>query len=321
MPAAANILPASTATIKQAADLLLQGKLVAFPTETVYGLGADATNDRAVAAIFKAKNRPEFNPLIIHVAKPEQLDAQIIWNDTAHLLAQNLWPGPLTLVLPRAATSNISLLASAGLDSLAVRIPNHATALKLLSTLNRPVAAPSANRSGTLSPTLPMHVAESLGNKVDMILADGKCQIGVESTVVDLTGSEPVILRHGGITLERLRRVLPNIVATNGDPRQPKSPGQLAAHYAPKIPLRMNVTNANPDEAYLLFGPSFVFKGGALRVNLSEAGDLEEAAANLFAKLRELDQPRFKGIAVSPIHEQGLGAAINDRLRRAAISH
>ncbi|MBI1272650.1 MAG: threonylcarbamoyl-AMP synthase [Alphaproteobacteria bacterium] len=319
MPAAANIFPASDGTIKQAAQLIARGKLVAFPTETVYGLGADATNDKAIAALFAAKNRPDFNPLIIHIAKREQLDELVEPNDAADQLIEHFWPGPLTLVLKRKQGCAVSLLASAGLDTLAVRMPDHPTALKLITLAGKPIAAPSANRSGTLSPTIPMHVAESLGNKVDMILAEGKCKVGVESTVLDLTGETPTILRHGGVTRERLARILDNIESsTHDDPARPKSPGQMASHYAPKLPLRMEVSEAGPDEAFLLFGPAFAFKGGALRLNLSEAGDLEEAAASLFAKLRELDQPRFKGIAVAPIHEQGIGAAINDRLRRAA---
>lgn len=307
-------------TLTEAATLLREGKLVAFPTETVYGLGADATNDKAVAAIYAAKGRPQFNPLIIHVADPKDLDALIEWNETAHLLAAQFWPGPLTLVLPRKKSATISLLASAGMDTLAVRIPSHPIAQNLIRKTGKPVAAPSANASGKLSPTTPQHVAESLGDKVDMILAGGKSQVGLESTVISLIG-KPTILRHGGITKEQLEKLLGKVEVFQGTENEatPLAPGMLASHYAPNLPLRLNATSVAPNEALLAFGPDIAIKGGAIRLNLSAVSDLNEAAANLFGMLRQLDQPQYTGIAVMPIPETGLGAAINDRLRRAAV--
>jgi L-threonylcarbamoyladenylate synthase len=300
--------------------MLRGGKLVAFPTETVYGLGADATNDRAVAAIYAAKGRPEINPLIIHVASVAALDGLIEWNNTAQLLAGQFWPGPLTLVLKRKTNCPISLLASAGMDTLAVRIPSHPIAQRLLAEAGIPIAAPSANASGKLSPTTPMHVAESLGNKVDYILAGGKTQIGVESTVLNLTSDKPQILRPGGVTKEQLEKLLGPIEdASPVQPDAPLSPGMLASHYAPNLPLRLNAGHVGANEALLAFGPARFIKGGAARLNLSETGDMHEAAANLFAMLRQLDQPGLDGIAVMTIPEKDLGAAINDRLRRAAI--
>ncbi|MGB9153063.1 MAG: L-threonylcarbamoyladenylate synthase [Alphaproteobacteria bacterium] len=317
------VLPVDENSIARAAALLREGKLVAFPTETVYGLGADATNGPAVAAIYAAKGRPSFNPLIIHVAEPRALDNLIEWNDTARLLASSLWPGPLTLILPRKNDSPISLLASAGLDTLAVRIPSHPAAQKLLRAVNLPIAAPSANASGKLSPTTPIHVAESLGNKVDLILAGGRSQIGVESTVVNLASPQPSILRPGGVTQEQLEMILGYKLPLYDAPAEstdaPPSPGMLASHYAPHLPVRLNAENIGDREAYLAFGPDSFVKGGAARLNLSPQGDLSEAAANLFAMLRELDKPIYSGIAVAPIPNTGLGVAINDRLSRAAV--
>jgi L-threonylcarbamoyladenylate synthase len=317
-----SILPALPESIARAAALLRAGKLVAFPTETVYGLGADATNGKAVAAIFAAKGRPQFNPLIVHVVEVAALDALIEWNETARLLAGQFWPGPLTLVLRRRRDCPISLLVSTGLDTLAVRIPAHPAARELLREFGKPVAAPSANLSGKLSPTTPVHVAESLGDRVDLILAGGKSSVGVESTVVDVTGARPVILRHGGVTKEQLEKLVGRMEAKTGalaDNVPHVSPGQMESHYAPDLPLRLDAESAAPDEALLAFGPDALVKGGAARLNLSENGDLNEAAANLFAMLRELDKPRFRSIAVMRIPENGLGAAINDRLKRASV--
>ncbi|MFA5040613.1 MAG: L-threonylcarbamoyladenylate synthase [Bdellovibrionales bacterium] len=316
-----TLLPVDDNSIDRAAALLRDGKLVAFPTETVYGLGADATNGRAVAAIYEAKGRPSFNPLIIHVADVSALDPLVEWNDTARLLAATFWPGPLTLILPRKNGSPVSLLASAGLETLAVRIPSHADAQKLLRATGLPIAAPSANASGKLSPTTPEHVAESLGDKVDLILAGGRTQIGVESTVLNLISPSPTILRPGGITQEQLEAALGQKISLYeaASTNAPPSPGMLASHYAPHLPVRLNVTTVSPNEAFLAFGAEGSVKGGKKRLNLSPTGDLNEAAANLFAMLRDLDNPSCSGIAVASIPNIGLGVAINDRLKRAAV--
>jgi L-threonylcarbamoyladenylate synthase len=319
------IVPASPAMIAKAAALLRDGKLVAFPTETVYGLGGDATNDRAIANIFEAKGRPEFNPLIAHIADMHDLDALVISNETARRLVEQFWPGPLTLVLPKAKECPVSLLASAGLDTLAVRMPAHPVALDLLRAFGGPVAAPSANASGKLSPTSPQHVAESLNDKVDLILDGGQTIVGVESTVLDLTSPKATILRPGGVTQEQLESILGPVRLSVHDETAPKSPGMLSSHYAPHLPLRLNASSAADDEALLCFGPDTHVKGGAMRLNLSAKGDLKEAAANLFSMLRQLDQPPVhrsifvhRSIAVMPIPRTGLGMAINDRLQRAA---
>ncbi|MGP1397924.1 MAG: L-threonylcarbamoyladenylate synthase [Inquilinaceae bacterium] len=304
------------AGIARAAEALREGRLVAFPTETVYGLGADATDDRAVAALFEAKGRPRFNPLIVHVADAAEAETLVRFDDRAHLLAETLWPGPLTLVLPRLPACPVGLLASAGLDSLAVRVPAHPTARRLLAETGGPVAAPSANRSGAVSPTTPQHVAESLGGRVAMILAGGRCAVGLESTVLDLTGKDPVLLRPGAVTRETLEGLIGPIRRPDADdPAAPKSPGRLASHYAPTAPVRLDAQRAEPGEAFLAFGPTL---GRGDGLNLSPTGDLAEAASNLFAMLRSLDRPGVAAIAVAPIPDTGLGEAINDRLRRAA---
>jgi L-threonylcarbamoyladenylate synthase len=315
-----TLLPVDESSVALAAALLRAGKLVAFPTETVYGLGADATNGRAVAAIYEAKGRPAFNPLIIHVAETRALDSLIEWNNTARLLAAKFWPGPMTLVLPRKKDAPVSLLASAGLETLAVRIPSNPDAQKLLRAVALPIAAPSANASGKLSPTMPEHVEDSLGDNVDLILAGGRTQIGVESTVINLTSPAPIILRPGAVTREQLETILGRKV-TSFDaalPDVPLSPGMLASHYAPHLPLRLDAKTIDQNEAFLAFGSDSSIKGGLMCLNLSLGGDLNEAAANLFSMLRELDNASYSGIAVASIPNTGLGAAINDRLRRAA---
>jgi len=292
---------------------LRQGELVAFPTETVYGLGADATNDRAVAAIFAAKQRPAFNPLISHLASAGMVADLAYWNDAARALADAFWPGALTLVLPRTDDCTIALIASAGLDSVALRVPSHLGAQALLAAVGRPIAAPSANRSGRISPTTAEHVNQELGNAVAFILDGGPCEIGLESTVVGFHADAPVLLRPGGISLEQLEAVVGRFSIGVDAPESPSAPGQLASHYAPDKRLRLNAMEAAPGEVFLGFGP--VSDGGH---NLSASGDLIEAAANLFAILRRLDQGPGSAIAVAPIPETGLGRAINDRLRRAA---
>ncbi len=314
------IVEPTAATIAEAAKSLCDGGLVAFPTETVYGLGGDATNERAVAAIFEAKGRPRFNPLISHVLDAEQARRYVRWSATADKLARRFWPGPLTLVLPRAPNSAIALLATAGLDTVAIRAPSHSVAQGLIRAAGRAIAAPSANRSGAVSPTRAEHVAESLGERVKLILDGGPCLVGLESTVLDLATDVPTLLRPGGVTREaieaeigpiRLSEALPS-----GDAAR-RSPGQLKSHYAPSRPVRLNATSVGADEGLLAFGPDPP-AGAMLTCNLSPTGDLGEAAANLFAHLRALDRPGIGRIAVMPISERGLGLAINDRLRRAA---
>lgn len=307
---------ASTESIERAAALLRAGELVAFPTETVYGLGADATSDEAVARIFEAKNRPTFNPLIVHVAGAEAASRIVTFTKTAHLLADAFWPGPLSLVLPRKDTSPVSLLASAGLDTIAIRVPDQPTAQAILAASGIPIAAPSANASGKISPTQAAHVAESLGNAVSLIIDDGPCPIGIESTVVDCTGDQPILLRPGGITAEQIEAVTGPLEITADDIKTPSSPGMLESHYAPDARLRLNATAIQAGEALLSFG-KHGHTGVTGEQNLSTTGDLREAAANLFDMMRMLDASAA-AIAVMPIPDHGLGRAINDRLRRAA---
>ena len=318
MTGAAQIRRADDAAISEAAEILRAGGLVAFPTETVYGLGADASNDEAVAGIFAAKDRPSFNPLIVHVADATAAAALVAFTPIAKTLAAAFWPGALTLVLPRRPDCGISLLCSAGLDSLGVRAPAHPVAQRLLAACGRPLAAPSANRSGRISPTTADHVAESLGGRVPLILDGGPCALGLESTVLDLTGPRPLLLRPGGITEAEIEAVVgPLDSADESAPERPRSPGQLESHYAPSRPLRLEARAVGPREALLAFGPGAP-AGAAATANLSPRGDLTEAAARLFAALHELDRAELEAIAVMPIPEDGLGRAINDRLRRAA---
>ena len=311
----AAIVRASPTAIERAARLLRSGGLVAFPTETVYGLGADATSDRAVAAVFAVKGRPRFNPLIVHVPGLAEAEGLAEFEARARRIAAHFWPGPLTLVLRRRDGSGLSLLASAGLDTVAVRAPAHPVAQALLRASGRPLAAPSANRSGRLSPTEAAHVAAELGDNLGLILDDGCTPVGVESTVLDLSGETPALLRPGGVTLEALTALLGPVAMPAAGPL--RSPGMLASHYAPALPLRLDAIAARPGEALLAFGPDPP-AGFAEIVWLSRSGDLAEAAANLFAMLRRLDCPAFTGIAVMPIPEHDLGRAINDRLTRAA---
>ena len=318
MTGTARLRRADDAAIAEAAGILRAGGLIAFPTETVYGLGADATDDDAVAGIFAAKDRPSFNPLIVHVADAAAAAALVAFTPEAERLAAAFWPGALTLVLPRRPDCGISLLCSAGLDSLGVRAPAHPVAQRLLAACGQPLAAPSANRSGRISPTTAAHVAESLGARVPLILDGGPCTVGLESTVLDLTGPRPLLLRPGGITETEIQAVVgPLAHAADSETERPRSPGQLESHYAPGRPLRLEATTVGPREALLAFGPGAP-AGAAATVNLSPGGDLIEAAARLFAALHELDRPELEAIAVMPIPEEGLGRAINDRLRRAA---
>lgn len=314
--------PICHAALQQAVGLLREGKCVAFPTETVYGLGADATSDKAVAEIYATKGRPSFNPLIIHVAEVAMARRLVHWPEAAARLAEHFWPGPLTLVLPRRVDAGISLLASAGLETLAVRMPRHEGARQLLTMAGFPLAAPSANRSGRISPTCAEHVAAELGDAVPLILDGGPCEEGLESSVLNLSGGEPTLLRPGSVTIAELESVLQCPVQSQPgviDEAAPSAPGMLASHYAPRCPVRLHASEVAKEEALLAFGPNS--PAGAARVlNLSEQGDLKEAAANLFAMLRALDTPEHQAIAVMAIPRQGLGIAINDRLQRAAVT-
>lgn len=313
------IRPATTDAIAAAADVLRAGGLVAFPTETVYGLGADATNARAVAGIFAAKGRPLFNPLIAHVADAADARRFAVLDERAEALAAAFWPGALTLVLAKSAGCGIAELTTAGLDTVAIRVPSHRIAQALIRAAGVPIAAPSANRSGHVSPTTAAHVEADLGEAVAMILDDGPSAVGIESTVVDLSGAVPTLLRAGGVTSEAIEAVLgAPIIRATGDTERPSSPGQLASHYAPRAAVRLDATTARSGEALLAFGSAVPSHDGPM-INLSTSGDTIEAAANLFAALRRLDATGVPAIAVMPIPEAGLGEAINDRLRRAAV--
>ncbi len=314
------IVKASDTAVAEAAAALKAGKLVAFPTETVYGLGADATNGRAVAGIFEAKGRPRFNPLIVHV--PDLATAERIaeLSPNARRLAEALWPGPLTLVLKRRPEANISDLVTAGLDTVAIRVPSHPVALALLRACQLPLAGPSANRSGHVSTTTAAHVAADLGERPAFILDGGATTHGVESTVVDASGPDIVMLRPGAATREAIEAILGEPIGQRGeasDDDAPISPGMLTSHYAPRARVRLNAVDARAGEALLAFGPSPISTPGPM-LNLSPMGDLAEAAANLFAALRRLDATGATTIAVMPIPQTGLGEAINDRLNRAA---
>lgn len=326
--------------IAEAVQMLRAGRLVVFPTETVYGLGGDARNDQAVAAIFAAKDRPSFNPLIVHAVSPRYLQDDVVFTDVAWKLAAAFWPGPLTMVLPKKDGSDVSLLASAGLDSLAVRVPDHPVAATVLEAFGGLVVAPSANRSGRLSPTEALHVAAEpndggLSGIVEIILDGGPCRVGLESTVVDARDGKPTLLRAGGISREALEAEIgPIRVAADHETRAEgdgaeaiseirspavRSPGQTINHYAPSTPVRCDATEVHRDEALLAFGSS-PLSGAAVTRNLSPDGDVTEAAARLFSDLRLLDQAGCTMIAVMPIPDHGLGLAVNDRLRRAAVA-
>ncbi len=313
------VFAATSETIAEAGRFIAQAGLVAFPTETVYGLGADATHDLAVAAIFSAKKRPVFNPLIVHVPALMIAERFARFDDRARLLAQAFWPGPLTMVLQRLPGCLISDLVTAGLDTVALRVPAHPVAHALMLAARKPIAAPSANRSGHVSPTTAQHVEADLGDVLHMILDGGPTEVGLESTVVDASGAVVRLLRPGAVTAEEIEAVLgaPIVRATgDADPDRPTSPGQLLSHYAPRARVRLNATAAWPGEALIAFGDGP--QSEAYVANLSPRGNLLEAAANLFASLRRLDATGVETIAVMPIPESGLGEAINDRLRRAA---
>ncbi|MDW4499776.1 L-threonylcarbamoyladenylate synthase [Sulfitobacter sp. D35] len=296
--------------IAEAAHLLAAGRLVAFPTETVYGLGADARNGEAVAAIFAAKGRPSFNPLIVHVSDVDAARQYVQWSEVADRLAAAFWPGPLTLVLPRADHCGLSDLVTAGLGTVAIRVPAQASAQALLAGFGGPVAAPSANPSGRISPTTAAHVIAGLADRVAAVLDDGPCAVGLESTIVGLAEDAPQLLRAGGLPTEALEHALgePLALPSSGEI---SAPGQLSSHYAPAARVRLFAEKAQGDEVLLGFGHM------DCTLNLSERGDLMEAAANLFGHLHRLDA-MGRPIAVASVPETGLGRAINDRLRRAA---
>jgi L-threonylcarbamoyladenylate synthase len=321
-----QILPASEAAVAAAARSLREGGLVAFPTETVYGLGADATNASAIARLYQAKGRPAFNPLIAHVSDLGAAEQIANLNAQAIALAEAFWPGPLTLVLPRTGDCNVADLATAGLDTIAIRVPAHGVARAILRAFGGPVVAPSANLSGHVSPTTAAHVRSDLAGRIDLIIDGGPVAVGVESTIVGCF-DEAVLLRPGGLPRGEIERVLGRELAqppgdADSDSGQPLAPGMLASHYAPRTLVRLNACNVEPGEALLAFGPVAVSGVDAATsvMNLSARGDLDEAAANLFGYLRSLDTKGAHTIAVMPVPHHGLGEAINDRLRRAAMA-
>ena len=304
------ILAADATGVAKAAALLAQGALVSFPTETVYGLGADARDGQAVARIYAAKGRPSFNPLIVHVATAAAARNHALWTDRAEVLARAFWPGPLTLVLPLADGHGLSPLVTAGLDSVAIRVPAHPAAQALLAAFGGPVAAPSANPSGRISATTAAHVLAGLDGRIAAVLDDGPCPVGLESTIVGLSGPAPLLLRAGGLPQEAIEAALGEPLQSPGDGTI-SAPGQLSSHYAPGAAVRLDADAAREGEVMLGFGET------AGDLTLSASGDLVEAAANLFGHLHRLDATG-RPIAVAPIPDHGLGRAINDRLRRAA---
>jgi L-threonylcarbamoyladenylate synthase len=311
--------------LQDAARCLRGGGLVAFPTETVYGLGANAGNAAAIARLYQAKGRPAFNPLIAHVADLRSARNIAVFDAEALRLAESFWPGPLTLVLPRAQNCPVADLATAGLDTVAVRIPAHPVALALLRAFGGAVVAPSANLSGHVSPTSAAHVQSDLAGRIDLILDGGPVSVGVESTIVGCFEA-PMLLRPGGLPREAIERVLGRpLLQPPQDPDdttgQPLAPGMLASHYAPRTPVRLMADEVRPGEALLAFGPIAMpgIDNAAAVMNLSASGDLAEAATNLFGYLRALDAQGAAGIAVMPVPDHDLGEAINDRLRRAAV--
>lgn len=318
-------LPAGEAAVAAAARVLAEGGLVAFPTETVYGLGADATNPTAIAHLYQAKGRPAFNPLIAHVGDMDAARKIGRFDAAAERLAEAFWPGPLTLVLPKSADCAVAELATAGLDTVAIRVPAHPVARDILRAFGRPVVAPSANLSGHVSPTVAAHVHADLGGRIDLIVDGGAVEVGVESTIVGMFDA-PMLLRPGGLPRADIERVLGRALKqppedSDSDSAQPLAPGMLASHYAPRTKVRLNAERIEPGEALLAFGLGAIsgIDEAAAVMNLSARGDLDEAAANLFGHLRALDTLMARTIAVMPIPNDGLGEAINDRLRRAAV--
>jgi L-threonylcarbamoyladenylate synthase len=319
------ILPADAAAVTAAARCLAAGGLVAFPTETVYGLGADATNAAAVARLYQAKGRPSFNPLIAHVRDVDAARQIARFDRSATALAEAFWPGPLTLVLRKSGDCRIADLATAGLETVAIRVPAHPVAREILRAFGGPVVAPSANLSGHVSPTTAAHVQSDLAGRIDMIVDGGPVEVGVESTIIGCF-EQPMLLRPGGVPRAEIERLLGRPLAqapeeSESNCSQPLAPGMLASHYAPRTKVRLGAESVEPGEALLAFGPDAIPGGDAAGavMNLSVRGDLSEAAANLFGYLRTLDAKGARAIAVMPVPHHGLGEAINDRLRRAAV--
>jgi L-threonylcarbamoyladenylate synthase len=320
-----QILPAGDAAVAAAARALAEGGLVAFPTETVYGLGADATNPAAIAHLYQAKGRPAFKPLIAHVGDIVAARKIARFDAPATALAEAFWPGPLTLVLPKTPDCAVADLAAAGLDTVAIRIPAHPVARDILRTFGGPVVAPSANLSGHVSPTMAAHVQSDLAGRIDLIVDGGAVEVGVESTIVGCF-DQPMLLRPGGLPRAEIERVLGRALVqppadAESDSGQPLAPGMLASHYAPRAKVRLNAGHVEPGEALLAFGLGAIsgIDAASIVMNLSERSDLDEAAANLFGHLRALDSKGVRTIAVMSIPDEGLGEAINDRLRRAAV--
>ena len=320
-----QILPAGPAAVASAAACLAAGGLVAFPTETVYGLGADAANPDAIARLYQAKGRPAFNPLIAHVGDLDAARRIARFDAAALALAERFWPGPLTLVLPKTKDCTVADLATAGLDTVAVRIPAHPVAREILRAFGGPVVAPSANLSGHVSPTMAAHVQSDLEGRIDLIVDGGAVAVGVELTIVGCF-EEPMLLRPGGLPRGEIERVLGRALMqvpedAESDSGQPLAPGMLASHYAPRTPVRLNATSIASGEALLAFGPGALpgAEAAVVAINLSSRSNLAEAAANLFGYLRALDAANARAIAVMPIPNEELGEAINDRLRRAAV--
>lgn len=316
-----SLLKADRAGIASAAQTLLAGGLAAFPTETVYGLGADATNAKAVARLFEAKGRPQFNPLIAHLPRASEAMRLGMIKDAAFTLADKFWPGPLTLVLAATPDCPVCDLARAGLPTVAVRVPEHPVANALLQAVGLPIVAPSANRSGHVSPTSAAHVMADLAGRIDLVLDGGATPVGVESTIVDCSTEQPRLLRLGAISRLSIEAALGKPIQNSGEhvSEQPNAPGQLASHYAPRAAVRLDVRAVEPGEWLLAFGPDLPTGADPARtLNLSRSGDLLEAAANLFAHLRALDASGAETIAVAPITATGIGEAIRDRLVRAA---
>jgi L-threonylcarbamoyladenylate synthase len=320
-----QIRPAGAPAVAAAARCLAGGGLVAFPTETVYGLGADATNAAAIARLYQAKGRPSFNPLIAHVSDIETAEKIAAFGAPAIALAQAFWPGPLTLVLPKAKDCPVADLATAGLETVAIRVPAHPLAREILRAFGGAVVAPSANLSGHVSPTTAAHVQSDLAGRIDLIVDGGPVEVGVESTIVGCFEA-PVLLRPGGLPRDAIERLLGRALKQppedpDGDTGRPLSPGMLASHYAPRARVRINAERVEPGEALLAFGPDAVpgVDATTVMMNLSGHGDLDEAAANLFGYLRALDSKGARAIAVMKVPHHGLGEAINDRLRRAAV--